>query len=112
MDFLYFYGAISDLPGMIHKLQLKPGDELVMEQIDDVTTYVNDVNHQNMICHIQSCPTVLRKTVADLFPNHTVEDHSVLSVITITLKPNIKRMRTNKELETEKIAQTVCRSLS
>lgn len=60
-----------------------------------------------MICRVQSCPTVLRKTVSDLFPYHSIEENCELSVITITLKPDIKHMRTNKELETEKMAQTV-----
>lgn len=50
---------------------------------------------------------MLRGTVKDLFPYRPLEDNSVLSVVTIALKPNIKDMRTNKELETERLAQTV-----
>lgn len=60
-----------------------------------------------MICRVQTCPTVLRKTVKDLFPYHTTEDTSELSVITVMLKPNNKYLRNNKEIETEKLAQTV-----
>ncbi|KAJ8965411.1 hypothetical protein NQ314_004163 [Rhamnusium bicolor] len=67
---------------------------------------IGDSSHGSMLCRVQTCPTVLRKTVSELFPYRIVEDNSELSVITITLKPNIKRMRTNKELETEKMAQT------
>lgn len=66
-----------------------------------------DPSYKNMICRVQRCPTVLRKTVSDLFPYHSTEENSELSVITITLKPNIRHMRNNKELETEKMAQTV-----
>lgn len=60
-----------------------------------------------MICRVQACPTVLRKTVKDLFPYHTTDEKSDLSVITILLKPNNQHLRNNKELETEKLAQTV-----
>lgn len=60
-----------------------------------------------MICQVQTCPTVLRLAVKDLFPYHTIENTSDLSVITVVLKPNNKLMRNNKELETEKLAQTV-----
>lgn len=60
-----------------------------------------------MICRVQTCPTVLRKTVKDLFPYRTTDDASDLSVISIVLKPNNKHLRNNKEIETEKLAQTV-----
>lgn len=56
---------------------------------------------------MQPCPQVLRKTVNDLFPHRNLE-HSELSVVTISLKPNLKDLRKNKEHETEKLAQTVC----
>ncbi|XP_018566998.1 methylmalonic aciduria and homocystinuria type D homolog, mitochondrial-like isoform X2 [Anoplophora glabripennis] len=81
---------------------VKTNNELIMEQIDDI----NDPSYKSMVCRVQSCPTVLRKTVCDLFPYHPIEENSELSVITITLKSNIKYMRINKELETEKMAQT------
>lgn len=58
------------------------------------------------MCRAQICPQVLRKTVVDLFPHRNLE-HSELSVITISLKPNLKHLRKNNELETEKLAQTV-----
>lgn len=60
-----------------------------------------------MICQVQTCPTVLRLAVKDLFPYRTTDETSVLSVITVVLKPNNILMRNNKELETEKLAQTV-----
>ncbi|CAH1986272.1 unnamed protein product [Acanthoscelides obtectus] len=82
---------------------IKTHHELIMEQIDDTS----DGNSKgNMICRVHPCPTVLRKTVGDLFPYRTFEESCDLSVVTISLKPNIKLMRSNKELETEKQAQT------
>lgn len=60
----------------------------------------------NIICRVQVCPTVLRQTVCDLFPYRNF-DNSDLSVVTISLKPDLKRYRKNKEIETEKMAQTV-----
>jgi hypothetical protein len=60
----------------------------------------------DIICRIQSCPTVLRKDVYDLFPYRDLET-SELSVVTISLKPNLKLLRKNNELETERMAQTV-----
>lgn len=68
---------------------------------------VDDAANSNMICRVQMCPAVLRKTVKDLFPYRTTDDTSDLSVITVILKPNNKHLRRNKELETEKLAQTV-----
>ncbi|KAF5282988.1 hypothetical protein FQA39_LY04859 [Lamprigera yunnana] len=72
----------------------------VMEQIDEV-----NANNGNIVCRIQQCPAVLRQTVCDLFPNNNLEVCE-LSVITITLKPNMKHLQHNKEVETEKLAQT------
>ncbi|XP_023015362.1 cobalamin trafficking protein CblD [Leptinotarsa decemlineata] len=80
---------------------IKTHHELIMEQLEDAA----DINDGNMMCRVQMCPTVLRETVKDLFPYRTLEDHSELSVVTITLKPNVKDMRKNKELETERLAQ-------
>ncbi|CAH1119353.1 unnamed protein product [Phaedon cochleariae] len=81
---------------------IKTHQELIMEQIEDM----GDTREANMICRVQICPTLLRETVKDLFPYRTLEDHSELSVISISLKANIQDMRKNKELETEKLAQT------
>lgn len=72
----------------------------VMEQIEDAQT-----NNGDMICRVQQCPAVLRQTVCDLFPNNNLEI-SHLSVVTISLKPNMKHLHCNKEVETEKLAQT------
>lgn len=72
-----------------------------MEHIDDKNS-----EDANIICRVQSCPTVLRKTVCDLFPYRTLEN-SELSVITITMKPDSQLMRKQKEMETERMAQTV-----
>ncbi|KAJ8985336.1 hypothetical protein NQ317_008367 [Molorchus minor] len=80
---------------------VKTHHELIMEQIDDT----RDNSNANMICRVQPCPTVLRKTVGDLFPYRPLEESTDLSVITITLKPNSKLIRTNAEVETEKLAQ-------
>lgn len=63
-------------------------------------------NDANIICRVQVCPTVLRQTVCDLFPYRNF-DNCDLSVVTISLKPDLKRYRKNKEIETEKMAQTV-----
>lgn len=60
----------------------------------------------NIVCQAQTCPQVLRKTVTDLFPHRNLEN-AELSVITISLKPDLKHLRKNKEIETEKLAQTV-----
>ncbi|CAH1112956.1 unnamed protein product [Psylliodes chrysocephalus] len=81
---------------------VKSHHELIMEQID----HANDPQNSNITVKVQKCPTLLRGTVKDLFPYRPLEDNSVLSVVTIALKPNIKDMRTNKELETERLAQT------
>ena len=59
-----------------------------------------------ILCRAQTCPKVLRSTVCDLFPNRNLQT-SELSVITISLKCNAKLYRSNKELETEKLAQMV-----
>ncbi|CAH0559023.1 unnamed protein product [Brassicogethes aeneus] len=82
---------------------IKTHHELILEQIDDLNQF-EDVD-DSIICRVQTCPTVLRKTVSDLFPYRTL-DGSELSVITISLKPNVKDMRKNKEMETERMAQT------
>ncbi|RZB41012.1 methylmalonic aciduria and homocystinuria type D -like, mitochondrial-like, partial [Asbolus verrucosus] len=76
-------------------------NEFVMEQIDDSLSTAGDI-----ICRVQTCPTVLRKTVCDLFPYRDFET-SDLSVVTISLKPNLKLLRRNKEVETERMAQTL-----
>lgn len=77
--------------------------ELVMEQ---VLNNEDKVPNGDIVCSVQTCPTVLRKTVKELFPYRTLDDTSELCVITIGLKSDIKLMRINKELETEKLAQT------
>lgn len=64
----------------------------------------------NIVCRVQVCPTVLRQTVFDLFPYHNLEK-SELSVVTIALKPDLKALRKNNEIETEKLAQTVSYSI-
>jgi len=81
---------------------VKSPHELIMEQIDNAS----NSDQGNMTVKVQRCPTLLRESIKDLFPYRTVDDTSTLSVITITLKPNIKDMRKNKENETEKLAQT------
>lgn len=58
------------------------------------------------MCRAQACPEVLKAAVLDLFPYRDLEKAD-LSVITITLKPDLKHLRRNKEIETEKLAQTV-----
>ncbi|KAK4883681.1 hypothetical protein RN001_007000 [Aquatica leii] len=94
------------LPGNISpawydkKTTVQTDNTLVMKQIDEV-----DVSNGNMICKVQQCPSVLRQTVCDLFPNNNLEACE-LSVVTITLKPDMKLLRYNKESETEKLAQT------
>lgn len=80
---------------------IKTHHELIMEQIDEKS---DRVSTGNIICRVQSCPTVLRKSVCDLFPNRGL-DNAELSVITITLKPDFKLMRKNSEIETERMAQ-------
>ncbi|XP_050513940.1 cobalamin trafficking protein CblD-like [Diabrotica virgifera virgifera] len=75
--------------------------ELIMEQIDDSSCEQGD-----MVVRIQTCPTLLRQIAKDLFPYRTLQDNGELSVITVALKPNIKDLRKNKELETERLAQT------
>lgn len=59
-----------------------------------------------MVLRVQTCPTVLRQTVCELFPYRPLEK-SELSVITINLRPDIKQVRLNKEIETERMAQMV-----
>ncbi|XP_030752544.1 methylmalonic aciduria and homocystinuria type D homolog, mitochondrial-like [Sitophilus oryzae] len=80
---------------------LKTHHELIMEQIDDS----GESPEADMILRVQTCPTVLRQTVCELFPYRTLEK-SELSVITINLKPDLKQVRSNKEVETERMAQT------
>ncbi|KAJ3665782.1 hypothetical protein Zmor_001257 [Zophobas morio] len=75
--------------------------EFVMEQIDENSSSPSG----EIVCRIQACPTVLRQGVCDLFPYRDFES-SELSVVTISLKPNLKSLRKNKELETERMAQS------
>ncbi|XP_044259612.1 cobalamin trafficking protein CblD [Tribolium madens] len=75
--------------------------KLIMEEIDESTCSGTG----DIICRVQTCPTVLRKSVCDLFPYRDFES-TELSVVTISLKPNLKLLRKNKELETERMAQT------
>ncbi|XP_060526709.1 cobalamin trafficking protein CblD [Cylas formicarius] len=79
---------------------IKTHHEIVMEQIDDTAENTD----ADMILRVQTCPTVLRQTVSDLFPYRPLEK-SELSVITVNLKPNLKQMRTNAEMELERMAQ-------
>lgn len=69
-----------------------------------------DANNGGIICRVQQCPAVLRQTVCDLFPNNSLEI-AELSVVTITLKPDIQLLQHNKETETEKMAQTVSENI-
>lgn len=69
--------------------------------------FQNDTLDGNILCRIQVCPKVLRQTVCDLFPYRNL-DNSELSVITISLRPDLKLLRKNNEVETEKLAKTVC----
>ncbi|CAG9772938.1 unnamed protein product [Ceutorhynchus assimilis] len=79
---------------------IKTHHEIIMEQVEDT----GDNPDSDMILRVQTCPTVLRQTVCELFPYRTLEK-SELSVITINLKPDLKQVRVNKEVETEKLAQ-------
>ncbi|KAF7281638.1 hypothetical protein GWI33_004497 [Rhynchophorus ferrugineus] len=79
---------------------LKTHHEIIMEQIDDS----GDNSEADMVLRVQTCPTVLRQTVCELFPYRQLEK-SELSVITINLKPDMKQIRLNKEIETERMAQ-------
>ncbi|KAK9884647.1 hypothetical protein WA026_007482 [Henosepilachna vigintioctopunctata] len=76
-----------------------PQHEFIMKEV------IGKNENDGIICSIQECPKVLRKTVYDLFPSRNFETCD-LSVITLSLKPNLKLMRQNKENETEKLAQT------
>lgn len=60
-----------------------------------------------MICRVQQCPTLLRRTVNDLFSYRSIDYGSELSVITIVLKPDRNQFINCKETETERLAQTV-----
>lgn len=64
------------------------------------------LKNENISYKIQACPQVLRHTVSDLFPSRNFEQ-AVLSVITLTIKPDLKLLRKNTEIETEKLAQLV-----
>lgn len=74
--------------------------------MQEVNLIVLQEANANIVCRAQPCPQVLRKTVVALFPHRNLE-HSELSVITISLKPNLKDLYKNRELETERLAQTV-----
>ncbi|XP_044756670.1 cobalamin trafficking protein CblD isoform X2 [Coccinella septempunctata] len=97
VDFPFYLPGNVGLAWFDKKTTLRtPHHKFVMKQkdlTDDIT------------CSIQECPKVLRQTVYDLFPSRNFET-SELSVVTISLKPNHKLMRQNKEEETEKLAQT------
>ncbi|KAL1506166.1 hypothetical protein ABEB36_005578 [Hypothenemus hampei] len=79
---------------------IKTHHEIIMDQIEDTGKSSN----ADMILRVQTCPTVLRQTVCELFPYRPLEK-SELSVITINLKPDAKQVKLNKETETEKMAQ-------
>lgn len=98
-DFPYFLPGNIGIAWFDKSSSLKSDHEFIMEEIND-----KDIE-RNITCSIQQCPTVLRKTVYDLFPNRNLKSCD-LSVVTISLKPNVKSMRANKENETEKLAQT------
>ncbi|XP_022920704.1 cobalamin trafficking protein CblD-like [Onthophagus taurus] len=66
---------------------------------------IEDESDAGIICRAQECPKVLRQTVCELFPHRNLEN-SELSVITISLKPDLTIVKKNNELETEKLAQT------
>lgn len=68
--------------------------------------FQSDALDGNIVCRIQVCPTVLRQTVCDLFPYRNLGT-SELSVITISLRADLKLLRKNNEMETEKLAKTV-----
>ncbi|KAF5301596.1 hypothetical protein FQR65_LT08901 [Abscondita terminalis] len=82
------------------KTTAQSNNSFIMKQIDKI-----DADHGNIICKVQQCPSVLRQTVCDLFPNNNLEVCD-LSVVTITLKHDLKLLQYNKECETEKLAQT------
>lgn len=65
-----------------------------------------DTAEGNIICRVQECPSVLRQTVCDMFPDRNL-DASELSIVTLTVKDDQKLPRQNNEAETEKLAQTV-----
>ncbi|XP_050303339.1 cobalamin trafficking protein CblD [Anthonomus grandis grandis] len=79
---------------------IKTQHDIFMEQIDDSGEHLDG----DMILRVQTCPKVLRQTVCELFPYRPLEK-SELSVITINLKPDRKQVRTNREMETERMAQ-------
>lgn len=79
--------------------------------IDSLGFQSSCVATSDIICRIQTCPTVLRRSVCDLFPYRDFQS-TELSVVTISLKPNLKLLRKNKELETERMAQTVHHDLN
>ncbi|XP_019758350.1 cobalamin trafficking protein CblD isoform X2 [Dendroctonus ponderosae] len=79
---------------------IKTHHEVIMEQMDDTS----DHPEADMLLRVQTCPTVLRQTVCELFPYRPLQK-SELSVITINLKPDGKLIKSNKEVETERMAQ-------
>jgi len=65
---------------------------------------ITEKNDSEIICKVQTCPKVLHETVSSLFPYRNMEN-SDLSVVTISIRANVKALRKNNELETERLAQ-------
>ncbi|KAL3277278.1 hypothetical protein HHI36_012628 [Cryptolaemus montrouzieri] len=97
-EFPFFLPGEVGLAWFDKQTTLHTQHEFIMKQNHD-----KEMNDE-IICSIQECPKVLRKTVYDLFTSRNFEACD-LSIITISLKPNQKLMRQNKENETEKMAQ-------
>lgn len=121
-DFPFFLPGHVGVAWYDTQTTIQTRHEFIMEQIENVRnrkrslskvlpcfTLQDGKNDANIVCRVQVCPTVLRQTVCDLFPYRSF-DNSDLSVVTISLKPDLKQYRKNKEIETEKMAQTVMKT--
>lgn len=56
-------------------------------------------------CVAQECPLLLRKGIQELFPDCRDSNCSQITIVTISQPTSFRRMKWNRELETEKLAK-------
>lgn len=86
-------------------LDLDSSCKFIMEEVPAAATATKVTEQPGIMCQVQTCPKLLRQTVMDLFPYRDFET-SELTVITITLRPDLHLLRRQADIETEKLAQT------
>ena len=78
---------------------------------EDFKTSTHNLPEPMLRCIAQECPTLLRKSLLELFPGCVEVASPQLTIVTISQKSNCRAIRWSKEVETEKLAKFVSKTV-